>query len=175
MIDREMFSLKNQKRRFAENIRMENLQKKYQRIVNNPDFQIVPLWHLNKSDIDFKYIKDSVPEFLHNQSYQLYEIQIDDLLEKMPEGAREIYHPRNLWITHNDSKTTRVIESWELKKPLIPIIITLSYDGNTILISDGNHRLTVFCCSAETYLPVIVAETHEKTFRKLVENATLIA
>lgn len=58
MIDKDYYSIESQIKRAEENKRIMSEMSKFKKLLKNPDFKILPLWHLNKADIDFKYLKN---------------------------------------------------------------------------------------------------------------------
>ena len=160
----DYYSIENQIKRNNANKYINDKKKEFKIILKNDPNSITANWLLAKENIDFENLPEKKPLFITDNKYEIYWVNLKELLQNLNCNAEKVYGKKSLWtLQHNDSKITRVLIHWQNQEKLIPIILNIP-DPKLVLIQDGHHRLTVSNYLDLETIPVIISKNFEANF-----------
>lgn len=133
---------------------------------------IRPLWHTDKSLIDFNNQKTQVNLNIFKDGYTIIEsVEIELLLNSFQE-----YYPDPKPFRDNvlfseaftDWKICGVIDNWINQIKLIPPIILWNELLDKTFAADGKHRLKVTCIIGEEHIPIIIPNSQLSEVKRLI-------
>jgi len=140
--------------------------------LNNGLGNVAPLWHLDKSDIDFGKQNEQLDTDLMAQGYTiLNNINIEALINSLQAPWHDLYRKKYLFHTKHwdDWKICEIIYNWSNHNKLIPPSICF----NELLTdktfpADGKHRINVAYYFGATEIPIIIPNKHSLEVSKLI-------
>lgn len=159
----EDYSIENQIKRINANKYINEKKKEFKIILKNNPNSISAYWLLEKENIDFENLPEKKPTFITDGNYDIYWVNLKELLKNINYNAEKVYGKKSIWSKHNDSKITRVLIHWQNQEKLIPIILNIP-SSKVVLIQDGRHRLTVSNFLDLEKIPVIISKNFEENF-----------
>lgn len=171
MNDKEYYSIENQIKRNEESREREADKKRFKKLLNDPNFLIVPQWHLLKPDIDFLKLEDDQHIELGDvDSYELYIITKEELFRILDESFSSVYIKTKIWKNHDNDKIIKVLQNWEKNIKLIPPVVTFNFYSKKFNIQDGKHRFAVANYFEAETIPIIILKNEEVNFLANVNN-----
>ena len=140
--------------------------------------KVTPLWHTEKSGINFKLQGDEIDPELLSEGYEILEVDIETLFKCFDSGLPEMYLRKELYNKkQTEEKISGVIHKWQQGVPLIPptilcrdsSLIFWNEDSDVLMPQDGKHRLNVAYFFGATTIPIIVVNKQFEKVRRILK------
>jgi hypothetical protein len=125
--------------------------------------KLTPLWHLEKTDIDFDKQLHQVDANLLDQGYTIFPVvNFDKLLDSFYANQGSFINDKKITKRHAfvDNQLCRIIEHWQNEEPLIPPFIIFNKDLGKNWPLDGKHRMKIAYYLGLKKIPIIVPNIH---------------
>ncbi|MEY3412279.1 MAG: hypothetical protein RIQ70_967 [Bacteroidota bacterium] len=147
-----------------DNVKCEQVKKLYK----NKKLNVIPLWHLDKTQIDLKLQRDNLNDEILEDGYEIYNsVNIELLLSKMDANGT-IYTGKQLFHRAlSKANICKVINHWlEGTKLIPPSLMPLNGKINPV---DGKHRLQVAVYFKAKEIPIFVPNIWKEEIEKILE------